>query len=115
MIKENAKMTIAEALGQGHFWECKIEGYHQPFQSQKAREHHFSQAHAAHTREGSKAQSRRLNQTWKTVTREENDEDEDEDIQNERREETREEIQEENESTEGRAPPHQEPTFSTGK
>jgi hypothetical protein len=105
MIKENPKMTIAGALGQGHFWECKMEGCHQPFQSQKAMGHHFSQAHAAHMRKGWKGQSRRLNQTWKTVTREESDED----TQNERREERREEVHEENESTKGRAPPHQEP------
>jgi hypothetical protein len=52
MIKANPKMTIAGALGQGQFWECKTEGCHQPFQSQKAMGYHFSQIHAAHTNEG---------------------------------------------------------------
>jgi hypothetical protein len=33
MMKANPKMTTAEALGQGRFWECKMEGCHQPFQS----------------------------------------------------------------------------------
>jgi hypothetical protein len=45
--------------------------------------HHFSQAHAAHTKEGWKIQSRRLNQTWRTV------------MQVEREEENRDERQEE--------------------
>jgi hypothetical protein len=41
MMKSNPKMTIAEALGQGQFWECRMEGCHQPFQSRKALGHHF--------------------------------------------------------------------------
>jgi hypothetical protein len=46
MKKAGPKMTIAEVLSQGQSWGCKMEGYHQPFQSQKALEHHFCQAHA---------------------------------------------------------------------
>jgi hypothetical protein len=65
MLKSNPKMTIAEALGQGQFWECRMQGCHQPFQSQKALGHHFCQAHAAHTQQGWKAPSRCLPQTWK--------------------------------------------------
>jgi hypothetical protein len=67
MMKSHSRMTIAETLGQGQFWECTMEICHQPFQSQKALGHHYCQAHAAHTQEGWKAQSRRLTQTWKTT------------------------------------------------
>jgi hypothetical protein len=100
MIKANPKM-IAEALGQGQFWECKMEGCHQLFQSQKAMGHHFSQAYAAHPKEGWKAQSRRLNQTWRTIIQAEREEE----TQDERQEERRREDHEENERMEGRAPP----------
>jgi hypothetical protein len=74
-----------------------MEGCHQPFQSQKAMGHHFSQAHAAHTKEGWKTQSRRLNQTWRTVTQAEREEEN----QDEREEERRREYHEENEKVEG--------------
>jgi hypothetical protein len=67
MMKSNPKMMIAEELDQGQFWECRMEGCHQPFKSQKALGHHFCQAHAAHAPQGWKAQSRRLTQTWKRV------------------------------------------------
>jgi hypothetical protein len=70
MMKNNPKISIAEALGQGQFWECRMEGCHQPFQSQKAMGQHFWQIHADHTQEGWKAQTRHLNQTW-TIVREE--------------------------------------------
>jgi hypothetical protein len=50
MMKADPKMTIAEALSQGQFWEYRMEGRHQPFQSQKASGHHFCQAHPEHTR-----------------------------------------------------------------
>jgi hypothetical protein len=74
MLKANLKLTIAEALGQGRFWECKMEGSHQPFQPQIALGHHFSQAHAAHTREGWRDEANRLYQTWKTLAQEEDEE-----------------------------------------
>jgi hypothetical protein len=41
MMKADPKRTIAEALSQGQFWECRMEECHQPFQSQKALGHHF--------------------------------------------------------------------------
>jgi hypothetical protein len=100
MIKANPKMTITEALGQGQFWECKMEGCHQPFQSQKAMGHHFSQAHAIHTKIGWKAQSRRLTQTWRTLMQAEREEEN----QDERQEERRREDHEENERVEERDP-----------
>jgi hypothetical protein len=75
MLKANLKMKIAEALGQGRFWECKMKGCHRPFQSQKALGYHFSQAHAAYPREGWRAQANRLYQTWKTLAQEEDEED----------------------------------------
>jgi hypothetical protein len=48
IIKANPKMTIAEALGQRQFWECKMERCHRSFWSQKAMGYYFSQARAAH-------------------------------------------------------------------
>jgi hypothetical protein len=105
MIKANPKMTIAEAPGQGQFWERKMEGCDHPFQSQKVMGHHFSQVHAAHTREGWKAQSRCLNQTWRAVMHAEREEEN----QNERQEEKGREDHDENESVAERAPPRQEP------
>jgi hypothetical protein len=65
MIKGNPRMTIAEALGPGDFWECTIEGCHKPFQSEKALRQHFTKAHARDTREGWVAASRRLTLRWK--------------------------------------------------
>jgi hypothetical protein len=67
MMSSNPNLTIGEALGQEQFWECRMEGCHQPFQSQRVFGHHFRQAHAAPTQHGWKAQSRRLTQTWKRV------------------------------------------------
>jgi hypothetical protein len=52
MMKTNPKMTIAEAFGEGQLWECRTEGCHQPFQSEKALGQHFTQTHAAYTQEG---------------------------------------------------------------
>jgi hypothetical protein len=60
MLKANPKMTIAEAIGEGGFWECTMEKCHLPFQSEKALRQHFTQAHAAYTVEGWEAKSRRL-------------------------------------------------------
>jgi hypothetical protein len=65
--------------------------------------HHFSQAHAAHTKEGWKAQLRRLNQTWRTVMQAEREENQDE-----KQEERRREDHEDNERVEGRAPAQQD-------
>jgi hypothetical protein len=67
MMKVDPKMTIAEALGEGQFWECKTEKCHQPFHSRKALAHHFVQAHAKDTREGWEALSRRLTQKWAMI------------------------------------------------
>jgi hypothetical protein len=63
-IKANLKMTIGEALGTGHFWECNREGCHQPFQSQRALRQHFSKAHAEHRLEGWEPSPRKLQQRW---------------------------------------------------
>jgi hypothetical protein len=34
MMKANPKMTIAEALGEGKFFECRKDGCNRPFQTQ---------------------------------------------------------------------------------
>jgi hypothetical protein len=52
LIKENRKVTIAEALVQGDFWKCRTEGWHRTFQSKKEIRAHFSVSHAAHMHEG---------------------------------------------------------------
>jgi hypothetical protein len=67
MIKENPKVTIAETLGQGKFWECKMEGCHRAFQSKHALRLHFGQSHAADTHEGWEATTRQLTQKWMIV------------------------------------------------
>jgi hypothetical protein len=36
MMKQNPMPTIAEALGQGEIWECTMNNWHLPFQSEKA-------------------------------------------------------------------------------
>jgi hypothetical protein len=64
MMKGNVKMTVAEALGEGEFWECRTGECHQAFQSEKCLRQHFSHTHAAYTQEGWEASSRRLNQKW---------------------------------------------------
>jgi hypothetical protein len=68
-------MTIAETLGEGQFWKCRMEGCHLPFQSAKAIGHHDVQVHEAHTQEGWKVPSRHLAQT-RTIAIERTDEDE---------------------------------------
>jgi hypothetical protein len=30
-MRTNPRISVAEALGDGRFWECEVEGYHQPF------------------------------------------------------------------------------------
>jgi hypothetical protein len=67
MMKADPKMMIAEAPGQGQFWECRMEGCHQPFQLQNGLGHYFCQAHEERTQEGWKVQSRWLTQMWKTT------------------------------------------------
>jgi 3-dehydroquinate dehydratase len=64
LIKENPKVTIAEVLGQGCFWECRTEGCHRAFGSKKALRTHFSRSHAAYTQEGWEASMRCLTQGW---------------------------------------------------
>jgi hypothetical protein len=64
MMKSKPKMTIAEALGEGLFWECTMERCHLPFQSEKALRQHFTQAHAAFAVEGWEARSRQLVLHW---------------------------------------------------
>jgi hypothetical protein len=64
MLKAKPDMTIAEALGQGDFWECTADNCHMPFQSEKALRQHFTQAHAAYVVEGWEARSRKLVQKW---------------------------------------------------
>jgi hypothetical protein len=66
MVKKNPGVTIAEALGEGYLWECKMEGCHRPFATQSAVRIHFSHAHAhaACTQEGWEASMRRLKQSW---------------------------------------------------
>jgi hypothetical protein len=73
MIKVNPKVTIAETLGQGKFWECKMEGCHRAFQSKHALRLHFGQSHAADTQEGWEAATRQLTQKWKIVRDESDD------------------------------------------
>jgi hypothetical protein len=107
MLKANLKLTIAEALSQGRFWECKMKGCHRPFQSQKALGHHFSQAHAAHaahTREGWRAEANHMYKTWKILAQEDGDED----IQFEARR-RREEVQEEDGSLNEQVPLQHDP------
>jgi hypothetical protein len=64
VIKSKPGMTIAEALGEGEFWECTVEKCHMPFQSERALRQHLTQAHAALVVEGWEAKSRRLVQKW---------------------------------------------------
>jgi hypothetical protein len=64
MVKKNPRVTIAEALGEGHFWECKMENCHRPFSTQSAVRIHFSHAHTACTQEGWETSMRRLKQDW---------------------------------------------------
>jgi hypothetical protein len=56
--------TIAEALGQGEIWECTVNDWHLPFQSEKALRQHFTQTHAVYGVEGLEAKSKRLVQRW---------------------------------------------------
>jgi hypothetical protein len=60
MMKQKPTATIAEALGQGEFLECKMDDCHLPFHSEKALHQHFTQGHAAYVVEGWEAKSRRL-------------------------------------------------------
>jgi hypothetical protein len=64
MMKLKPKMTIAEALGEGPFWECTMEKCHLPFQSEKALRLHFTQSHAAYAVEGWEARTRQLVLHW---------------------------------------------------
>jgi hypothetical protein len=64
MMKQNLMPTIAEALGQGEIWECTMNDWHLPFQSEKAFRQQFAQAHAAYGVERWEAKSRRLMQRW---------------------------------------------------
>jgi hypothetical protein len=64
LIKNNPRVTIAEVLGQGCFWECRTEGCHRAFDSKKALRTHFSLIHAAYTQEGWEASMRCLAQGW---------------------------------------------------
>jgi hypothetical protein len=52
LIKTHPKITITEVLEEGQFWECGVDGCHQPFQSCKAIRQHFTYAHASSTTEG---------------------------------------------------------------
>jgi hypothetical protein len=64
LIKSNPRVTIAEVLGQGCFWECRTEGCHRAFESKKALRTHFSRSHAAYTQERWEASMRCLTQGW---------------------------------------------------
>jgi hypothetical protein len=44
--------TITEAVRQGEIWECTMNDWHLPFQSEKGPCQHFTQAHAAYGVEG---------------------------------------------------------------
>jgi hypothetical protein len=62
MLMAKPTTTIAEALGEGEFWECTMNGCHLSFQSEKALRQRFTEAHATHVVEGWEAKSRRLMQ-----------------------------------------------------
>jgi hypothetical protein len=70
ILKQNPKMTIAEALGEGQFWECKTENCHQPFPTERSLRQYFTQSHAAYTQEGWEAAARCLNQSWSQIAEE---------------------------------------------
>jgi pyruvate/2-oxoglutarate dehydrogenase complex dihydrolipoamide acyltransferase (E2) component len=70
IVKQNPKMTIAEALGEGQFWECKTENSHQPFPTERSLRQHFTESHAAYTQEGWEAAARCLNQSWSQIAEE---------------------------------------------
>jgi hypothetical protein len=63
-MKQNRTPTIAEALGQGEIWECTINNWHLPFESEKVLRQDFTQTRAAYGVEGWEAKSRRLVQRW---------------------------------------------------
>jgi hypothetical protein len=65
MVRANPNVTIAEALGGGHFWECKMDKCHRPFQTETAVRLHFTQIHAACTQDRWEAPMRCLKQTWR--------------------------------------------------
>jgi hypothetical protein len=85
MVRTDPRITIAEALGEGHFWECRTNGCHLVFQTDRALKRHFTQIHTMNTQEGWEAPMRCLKLKWV------------EDI-----EDTNEERQEGSESGEGR-------------
>jgi hypothetical protein len=64
LMKLRLKMTIAEALGQGDFWQCTMDECHLPFQSGRTLRPQGTQAHSAYTIEGYETKSRRLVQRW---------------------------------------------------
>jgi hypothetical protein len=100
MPKGKSTTAIAEALGEGEFWEFTMNGCHLPFLSEKALRQHFTQAHAAKAAEGWEAKSRRLVQRWSE--RIEETEPKEADMRGERNkvEERRREEQGENEGSE---------------
>jgi hypothetical protein len=64
MMKANARMTIAEALGGGEFRECRMDGCHLPFQSMTAVRYHFAKSHAGDIQAGWEASVWRMEQGW---------------------------------------------------
>jgi hypothetical protein len=63
-MKKKLTTTIAEALGEGGFLECRMDDCHLPFQSEKALGQHFIQADAVYAVEGWETKSRRLALRW---------------------------------------------------